>query len=244
LVANRSGALFSPSANYFFNSFRLVDGECKATVGSETSDTSATTLPSREIARRVLPSVVLVVMEDSAGKPISFGSGFFVKPNLVATSNHVVKGGHLGYIKLVGQTTTHRIVSVVARSAEKDLALLSVGDANASALALEASNQPQVGDEVYVAGNPEGLEGTFSQGIVSSIRRAGPGSLIQITAPISPGSSGGPVLNSNGKVIGIAVASFKGGQNLNFAIPAPYLAQLISVRRGVTTVLDSTKSNE
>jgi hypothetical protein len=84
-----------------------------------------------------------------------------------------------------------------------------------------------VGDEVFVAGNPQGLEGTFSQGIVSGIRDVESGTLLQITAPISPGSSGGPVLNSEGKVVGISVATFTSGQNLNFAIPANYLASLL-----------------
>jgi S1-C subfamily serine protease len=85
-----------------------------------------------------------------------------------------------------------------------------------------------VGDQVYVVGNPEGLEGTFSQGIVSGIRTFDSDSILQITAPISPGSSGGPVLDSVGNVIGIAVATFKSGQNLNFAVPVSYLKSLLS----------------
>jgi hypothetical protein len=74
-----------------------------------------------------------------------------------------------------------------------------------------------VGDPVIVAGNPRGLEGTFSSGIVSAIRDNP--DLIQIDAPISPGSSGGPVVNSSGQFIGIATSFLQGGQNLNFAIP-------------------------
>lgn len=80
-----------------------------------------------------------------------------------------------------------------------------------------------VGDTVYVAGNPEGLEGTFSQGIISAVR----GRYIQITAPISHGSSGGPVLNQKGEVIGIAASSFNEGQNLNFAIGVSDLQLLL-----------------
>lgn len=77
-------------------------------------------------------------------------------------------------------------------------------------------------------GNPQGLEGTFSQGIVSSIREVGADKLLQITAPISPGSSGGPLLNGKGEVIGVSVATFRGGQNLNFAIPSRYLIALLA----------------
>jgi hypothetical protein len=99
----------------------------------------------------------------------------------------------------------------------------------------------QVGDPVYAVGNPQGLEGTFSQGIISSIRDAGLDKLLQITAPISLGSSGGPVLNSKGEVIGVSVATFKAGQNLNFAIPSNYLKALLP-NSGLAKPLTSAKS--
>ena len=99
----------------------------------------------------------------------------------------------------------------------------------------------QVGESVYVAGNPRGLEGTISEGIISAIRPEGDilvdAKVLQITAAISPGSSGGPVLSGKGKVIGVSVASFRGGQNLNFAIPSNYLTELI------TQVGDAKPSN-
>lgn len=98
----------------------------------------------------------------------------------------------------------------------------------------------QVGDSVFAVGNPQGLEGTFSQGIISSIRQIGTETLLQLTAPISPGSSGGPVLNSQGEVIGVSVATFRGGQNLNFAIPAKYLRELLT-RSGSAVPLTRAK---
>ena len=73
-------------------------------------------------------------------------------------------------------------------------------------LKLAITNRPEVGDEVYVVGNPQGLKGTFSQGIISSLRDDG---YLQITAPISRGSSGGPVLNKYGQVIGIVVGAIE-----------------------------------
>ena len=80
---------------------------------------------------------------------------------------------------------------------------------------------------MFAVGNPQGLEGTFSMGIVSSVRQIEADSLLQVTAPISPGSSGGPILNAEGQVIGVAVATFNGGQNLNFAIPSKYVLELL-----------------
>src|SRR6516225_1013196 len=106
---------------------------------------------------------------------------------------------------------------------------LSLGSGGCSeALSIGNSDAVQVGDSVYAVGNPEGLEGTFSQGIVSGIRESGGDRLLQITAPISPGSSGGPVLNEKGEVIGVSVATFRDGQNLNFAVPSIYLKELLS----------------
>jgi S1-C subfamily serine protease len=111
-------------------------------------------------------------------------------------------------------------------------------------LSLGDSTKVAVGDEIYVIGNPQGLEGTFSQGIVSSIRKIGTDTLLQITAPISPGSSGGPVLDSKGEVIGVAVATFKGGQNLNFAIPVSYLSTLLSNIKPAIPLLGEVRSTQ
>jgi Trypsin-like peptidase domain len=181
----------------------------------------------REVAGKTFPSVVMVVMQDSHGQPTCLGSGFFVKEDIVATNLHVVEGAASGYAKVVGKKPAYNIVGFVAIDPQRDLILLKVQGAKAPTLMLADSNNVAVGDEVYAVGNPEGLEGTFSEGIVSGIRKIGQDSLLQITAPISPGSSGGPVLNAQGAVVGVAVATFKEGQNLNFAIPSPYLTGLL-----------------
>ncbi|MHC2994931.1 MAG: serine protease [Candidatus Atribacteria bacterium] len=184
-------------------------------------------LTARQIAQNAFPSIVLLVMEDANGQPVSLGSGFFVLDDVVATNIHVIKSAARGYVKIVGQKTKYEIAGLVFADYRRDLALLKITGVKASPLILGDINQVAVGDEVYAIGNPQGLEGTFSQGIVSGIRQIGSDMLFQITAPISPGSSGGPVLNTQGKVIGVAVATFSGGQNLNFAIPASYLAPLL-----------------
>jgi len=97
----------------------------------------------------------------------------------------------------------------VALSPETDLVVVNISGGCLQALALGNSDAVQVGDSVSAVGNPQGSEGTFSQGIVSSIRELGSKRLLQITAPISPGSSGGPVLNEKGEEIGVSVATFK-----------------------------------
>jgi hypothetical protein len=194
-----------------------------------TSTTKPEVLSPQDIARSAFRSVVLLMMEDAQGQPLSLGSGFFVEEGLVATNYHVIRDAAGGSAKLVGQEGRHKIAGVVAADPEHDLALLAI-DAGAPPLRLR-TNEPAVGDNVYALGNPQGLEGTFSPGIVSSIRKIGSDNILQITAPISPGSSGGPVVNDRGEVVGVATATYAGGQNLNFAVPSSFLKSLSAASR-------------
>lgn len=181
----------------------------------------------RDIAKVAFNSVVLLEMNDSDGQPLSLGSGFFVSDGLIATNAHVIESAGSGTAKLVGDAHKMRILGTVAVDRRADIALLKVV-ANAPLLKLGPEKSPVVGDKVYVVGNPLGLEGTFSEGIVSGLRRIGDDSIIQMTAPISPGSSGGPVMDEKGSVIGVAVATFKDGQNLNLAVPVAYVSKLLA----------------
>lgn len=190
--------------------------------------TAAHAQSSQQIAKKALASTVLLVMEDANGQPLSLGSGFFVRNGQVATNLHVVKGASRGYAKLVDQKTKYDIEGITAVDAERDLVILKISVPRSKAISLGDSDTVQVGAPIYAVGNPRGLEGTFSQGIISSIRKVGTDKILQLTAPISPGSSGGPVLNDKGHVIGVSVATFRGGQNLNFAIPSNYLKKLMA----------------
>jgi len=180
------------------------------------------------VAKKAFPSVVMIVMEDANGQPNTIGSGFFVADGVVASNFHVIEGASIGYVKIIGDKTKHDIEGIMGLDEFHDLVLLQVKAASALPLALGDSKTLAIGEEVFAVGNPEGLEGTFSQGIISSFRELDGGSLVQLTAPISPGSSGGPVLNDKAEVIGVTVATYKGGQNLNFAIPSQYLKELLA----------------
>lgn len=169
----------------------------------------------------------MLIMADEHGRATTLGSGFFVAEGVVATNVHVIEDAAKGYVRFCGQKRRYRVEKVVGVDEAHDLALLKISGAHARRLPLGDSARVTVGDEVYAVGNPEGFDGTFSNGIVSGIRRERSDTLIQITAPISHGSSGGPVLNARGEVIGIAVACVEDGQNLNFAIPSACLAKLL-----------------
>lgn len=180
-------------------------------------------LSARQTAKQTFPSVVVLIAEDRSGDSY-LGSGFFVDTDVVATNYHVIKDSTKIMARRVGQKRVYS-VSLLSFDDDRDLAILRVEGAIARSLPLAKTSKVGVGDVVYVAGNPEGLEGTFSQGIVSALRGT---DYVQITAPISQGSSGGPVLNSRGEVIGVAVGTIKEGQNLNFAVQVSRLLPLVA----------------
>ena len=195
--------------------------------------TAVTAQTPQQIAQKAFRSTVLLVMEDANGQPLSLGSGFFVREGQIATNLHVVEGATRGSAKLVGQETKFNIEGYTAIDEKRDLIILKITAFGTQALSLGNSDFAQVGETVYAVGNPRGLEGTFSDGIISSIRPVGPDKLIQITAPLSPGSSGGPVLNRRGEVIGVSVLTIRDGQNLNFAIPSNYIKDILTKVRYV-----------
>ena len=183
----------------------------------------------QEIARNAFQSTVALEMELADGGRHTLGSGFFVRQDAIATNLHVVHG-ILGrcYAKLVDQTYEYLIKGYTQVDVEHDLVILKVARGNAPILLWSDGDDTQVGDTIYAVGNPRGLQGTFSDGIISSIRSDANGKILQMTAPISRGSSGGPVINSLGEVIGVSFASRSDGQNLNFAIPSSHLSALFA----------------
>jgi S1-C subfamily serine protease len=189
---------------------------------------------ARVLAQRAFRSVVLITTSDAAGQPLALGSGFFVSDSLVVTNAHVVRGAAGANAKLVGAAPHAKVLGVVAVDVNHDLALLVVGGLGGSAMPVSDGVTAEVGARIYAIGNPRGLEGTFSEGIVSGIRAEKADTLVQITAPISPGSSGGPVINSEGQVVGVATSSFTNGQSLNFAVPASYVRRLIAARAALS----------
>ena len=205
--------------------------------------TSASALTTEQLAEKALAATVSLEMKDSTGTTLSFGSGFFVKPNQIATNFHVIAGARQGTAKLVGKDTRYQIEGIVATDKDNDLAVLNVTASGVTPLSLGDSDTVNIGAKVYVAGNPKGLEGTFSDGLISRRERY-PKKRLQMTAPISPGSSGGPVLNSKGKVIGISVSVHRAldAQNLNFAIPSNYLKALLKEARSAKPLSQNSQS--
>ena len=180
-----------------------------------------------DLVRRIKPSAVAIETFDARGEKLTRGSGFFIDKDRVVTNRHVIDGAFRAEVHL-SSGNSFQVKNVLAVDAEGDVALLRV-DAPANLvrpLSLDRTS-PQEGESIVVIGNPFGLEGSVTNGIVSAVRDIpGFGRIIQITAPISPGSSGSPVVNMQGQVIGVATLQITGGQSVNFAIPSERIAQL------------------
>ncbi|HCU10885.1 MAG TPA: hypothetical protein DGB72_02035 [Gemmatimonadetes bacterium] len=194
-----------------------------------------TQMASRQDIPRVVASargtVVLLKTFDRQGHVLALGSGFRIVGGRYVTNAHVVEGA--SRVEIFDDTGA---LLGIARSADMlsttvDLAILPSVGRRAPYLSL-ADVAPAVGEQIIVIGAPEGLTNTVSDGIVSALRRVESRQLLQISAPISPGSSGGPVLNTRGEVVGVSVSILREGQNLNFAVPVSDVIALVSSRPG------------
>jgi S1-C subfamily serine protease len=191
---------------------------------------------SVEIAKKGIKSTVSIVALDKISQPLGYGSGFIIDNETVVTNVHVIEGCNSAYVLINGQEKKYSVNGYLAIDKTNDLVILKVTGLIGSSLTLGSEMYPEIGEKIYAIGNPKGLNGTFSEGIVSGIRTISTNQALQITAPISPGSSGGPVLNSEGLLVGIAFASYTEGQNLNFAIPVKYLKSLKSKINTITPI--------
>jgi len=182
-----------------------------------------------QIVAKYGKAIVLIATVESGKDSVSLGSGFIVDPNgIIVTNYHVIQGAYPAYIKLASGDI-YDDISIIDFDARRDIAVMKIKAWNLPTVKLGDSDFVLVGEEVVAIGNPQGLEHSVTDGIVSGKRDTGEGYLLhQISTPISPGSSGSPVFNMKGQVIGIACSSLVQGQNLNFAIPINYARAMIS----------------
>src|SRR6201988_4907614 len=180
-----------------------------------------------DLVRRIKPSAVAIETFDSRGEKLSRGSGFFLEADRIVTNRHVLEGSYRAEVHS-STGTVYPVRGVLAVDAEGDIALLKIDVPvnEIRQLPLDKTS-PKEGESIAVIDNPLGLEGSVTNGIVSAVRDIPTfGRIIQITAPISSGSSGSPVVKMQGQVIGIATLQITGGQSVNFAIPSERISQL------------------
>jgi hypothetical protein len=187
-----------------------------------------------EIAAHATPAIVSV----RAGN--SLGTGFVVRADgWVATNFHVVRGA----TEISVVFSDHRelpVVEIMNANRLHDLVILRVEAHGLPVLAVGDSDAVRPGDSVLAIGHPLGLEDTVSNGLISAVRHVHAGlDVLQVSAPIAPGSSGGPLFNDHGEVIGVATAFMNSGQNLNFGLPSKYVTELVDNPRPISMALFS-----
>ncbi len=184
-------------------------------------------------------AVVVVLTYNEKGEPISQGSGFIVRADgAVVTNYHVISNAM--DIKVKAGDKVYEVEGLIHTDKENDIVILKAKGKKLPIVKLGDIEKANIGEKVYVISSPQGLENTISDGILSGIREITPErKVLQITAPISPGSSGGPVFNKNGEVIGIATFLLKEAQNLNFAMPVNLIKDKIGSKK-ITALKDST----
>ena len=198
-------------------------------VGSTTSlQPPAQPWSLKQLIEPLRPSVVTVVTYDLDGEVAGLGSGFFISSSgILVTNYHVLDGAYRADVKTL-DGREYPIMTVLAKSQQVDLIKVRVNiPRNQVALLPLAEQEPVLADRVVVIGSPLGLDQTVSEGIISAVRETSAvGKVFQLTAPISQGSSGSPVLNHQGEVVGVVSFQVTTGQNLNFAISVNSLRYL------------------
>ena len=184
-------------------------------------------LTTQEINAKCSPAVFYIEIYDIKNKPIKTGSGFFIDDSGVAVTNyHVVRGAARAVITTY-DGSEYEVSGIYDYDAISDIALLQINGSGFATLEMGDSDAVVTGQKAYAIGSPLGFTNTLSDGIVSSASRMLDGvSYIQTTAPISPGSSGGALLDGTGKVIGITTMTAVDAQNLNIAVPINFVQLL------------------
>ncbi|MGD8523703.1 MAG: tetratricopeptide repeat protein [Desulfobacterales bacterium] len=188
------------------------------------------------LVKKIQPAVVTIIAYDMNNEVANIGTGFFVDKKGGLITNHHVLIGKYGAEVRTSDGNTYPVTSILAENKPADLVKVLVDIPSGKFRWLEVSeNLPAIAQRVVVSGSPMGLDQTVSEGIVSSIREIPAlGIFFQMSAPISPGSSGSPVVDMNGKVLGVATFQYQQGQNLNFAISGKSVRELKAEGPGTT----------
>jgi S1-C subfamily serine protease len=183
-------------------------------------------LSTSKIAAEATPATVTIISIDADGDTIGTGSGFIVRSNgTIVTNWHVLRGASSAVVILASKERYDRVAFLEGDSTA-DLAIIKIPGYGLPILTPRQS-APPVGERVVAIGSPFGLSHTVTEGIVSAIRLIDGRKYVQISAAISPGSSGGAVLDDRGRVFAVSTSYLEGGQQLNFAVPVRYALGLI-----------------
>jgi S1-C subfamily serine protease len=210
----------------------------------QTAVQPAIKLDGPQVYEHTVPSVVEITVLKRSGHGAQ-GSGVIVKSNgFIVTNYHVIADAVSARVQL-HNGDIYDTVEIAETDERKDLAVLKIKASDLPSVSLAPFDTIKVGSTLYALGSPRGLEGSLSQGVVSSIRPISDFDsslsgfrVIQFTAPVSPGSSGGPLVDEFGRLVGVVSSSLTGSQNINLGIPVKYIDDLLESFNGSTRVLE------
>lgn len=203
-------------------------------IGITLSITAYAAPSAKEVFSKASPSIVVIAVFDENKRQIGSGSGVVIERGKVVTNWHVIERASTVTVKRKDVNYTAQVLS---DRRDRDLALLSVQGLESPPVGVSSIRTVEVGQPVYAVGAPAGLELTLTNGLVSALREVDDGKLIQTSAPISPGSSGGGLFNEQGQLIGITTlkGSGKAMEGLGFAVPADWVVQLVNPEKKIKT---------
>ena len=191
----------------------------KPRIKPKTNSTSFTSFA--DVVEYAEQCVFLVLGKDEKGKTVSQGTGFFLAENGLCVSNyHVFEGGTEWFVR-TANGTRYRVTEILDKDKDYDYIVFKIDLAEGEQYPyLQAAHTtPRKGTDIFVLGNPKGLESTITRGVISAVRDQGmKDAVLQIDAAISPGSSGSPVMTTDGKVVGIATYKARDCESCNFAM--------------------------
>ena len=177
-------------------------------------------------------NVATIAAYDADGRLQKIGTGFIVDPGLIITSAHVVRDAH--YISSTfSDAVDGEIRGVEDADREFDLAVLTTTSTIRSEGLVVAKEPPKIGSEIVVIGSPMGLKNNITTAVVSALQSAGDVELFEISAPLSAGSSGSPVLNVDGEVVGIVSSTFGDREDRSVAVSGKHLKVLLGSQEPV-----------
>ncbi len=191
-----------------------------------------------DFVKKAVDSTVYLEMQDKDGNPLGTGNGFFVAPNLIVTNPQIIEGAASGTVTLLGRPLKYEIEGITAADEENNLIILKTAMPLINPPAISNSDVVKSNDIVYITGSKKGMSGTMSDNVIISLNKGKNDKWFQVKNQIFPGSSGGPVLNANGEVIGVFYFSIEIKQRGNFVIPSNYLKQLIARSTQVRPISD------
>ncbi len=231
VTASASDAGPTPSKEMDAGAVTATETDAGTKAASKSDPSEKKTYTPAELFKEMSPAVVTITVSSSRGG-MGGGTGFIVdESGIVITNHHVIDHASSISVKLLDGNWASK-VELLVEDKDQDLAILKITTAvDVHTVVLGDSEKVQVGERAISIGNPLGLEHTLTDGLVSARRTYEGKKMIQMSTPVSPGNSGGPLFNLKGEVIGVSTAqlgSYSRGQNLNLAIPINQAKEMLT----------------